>query len=172
MRKMQKQYFCFADCISKPCCTHLIANLSPSGFETRESGIKTMLDTTNQKQRWTPMCFPQSCQELELYVLDVWTHLKFTLCGLLQRLLSLEVLHKPSLKATQDTHMSHICFLLVVQCHPMRKLAQSFQIVSTGEKGARHCTAVSGGERSLLKLQLESKTQHLPAGSHLSLYVP
>lgn len=106
---------------------------------------------------------------LELYVLDARTYLKFILCGLLQSLLSPEVLHKLSLKATQVTHMSHICFLLVVQCHPTRKLAQSFPDSINRRGRARHCTAVSGGGHSQLKLQLESKMQQLPACTHFSL---
>lgn len=97
------------------------------------------------KLKWTPMCSP-SFSKYELYVLDARIFLKCTLCGLLQNLLSIEFVHKPSFKAisydARYTYVSHGPSANGSVSPHQRAGSITFQPVSIGEEGARHCAAV------------------------------
>lgn len=52
----------------------------------------------------------------------------------------------------QATHTSHMAFPPVVSVSPRERAGSvRFQMVSKGEEGARHCTAVSGEGYTQLK---------------------
>lgn len=124
-----------------------MAKLSPSGFEVCECGFYTMQSTANQNQGGHP--HPPPPPLFSKYVSSMFLtygSLKFPLCGLLQKLFSTKFVHKPSFKAisydASYTYISHGTSAKVSVSPHKRPGSISFQMVSRGEEGARHCAAV------------------------------